>query len=480
MGILLHMSVWGNGMATTGTKKWWKNAVVYQIYPHSFCDSNGDGIGDLPGITSKLNYLKNLGVDIIMLGPIFPSPCLDKGYDISDFKGINPELGTMEDMERLISRAKKNGIKIILDISINSTSDEHQWFKKALAGDEKYKDYYYFAKGNNSKNPNNWRSLCGGSAWTKTGNGDFYLHILGEHQPDLNWENPAVYNEIVDVMKFWMDKGIAGFRLDTANAICKDSLSNGKFSFSYRGKEHYLHTEGSHDILRRLKEDVWANYKGFIVGETVLASQEEAKLLCDEGRNELDAVFYFGRMDVDRLHCRRLIRKRNVRKLIRFVDKGQSSLNFPVNYIEVGPTACYSKYFGDDKVNCHSFEKMLTGLNFSLRGIPFISEGLSPEFTGSPDDPTSLYTFCSRMVDFRKNSKALSDGKYRRVGSQNDVYIFTREAIEERVYVYCNFSNNSSPVEFYGDRIVFSNYSIDSLRYDVLKPYEFRIVASNI
>ena len=151
-------------MATSSTKKWWKNAIVYQIYPRSFCDSNGDGIGDIPGIISKLHYLKELGVDVIWLSPVYPSPGYDNGYDISDYKGINPEFGTMEDMEKLISRAKRLGIKIIMDLVINHTSDEHEWFKKALAGDSKYRDYYYFRNGNGNNANNNWGSFFGGKA----------------------------------------------------------------------------------------------------------------------------------------------------------------------------------------------------------------------------------------------------------------------------------------------------------------------------
>ena len=173
-------------MATSSTKKWWKNAIVYQIYPRSFCDSNGDGIGDIPGIISKLHYLKELGVDVIWLSPVYPSPGYDNGYDISDYKGINPEFGTMEDMEKLISRAKRLGIKIIMDLVINHTSDEHEWFKKALAGDSKYRDYYYFRDGKGRKAPNNWGSFFGGKAWTKTENGDYYLHLFSKKQPDLN------------------------------------------------------------------------------------------------------------------------------------------------------------------------------------------------------------------------------------------------------------------------------------------------------
>ena len=472
--------LFGGSMGIASNKKWWKNSIVYQIYVDSFCDSNGDGIGDIPGIISKLHYLKDLGVDVILLSPIFVSPCLDKGYDISDFKGINPDYGTMEDMDRLISRAKRLGIKIIMDIAINCTSDEHEWFKKALAGDDKYKDYYYFRKSNGLFNPNNWHSFYGGSAWTKLENGEAYLHLLGEGQPDLNWDNPDVYNEFADIMRFWLDKGINGFRLDNVNIIYKNSLENGKFSPILAGKEHYLHTQGCEEILKKLRLEVWSNYKSFIVGETVLSSVDDIRLFCDESRGELDTAFFFGRMDADSKKVKRLRKHRNVGRLLRYVDKGQSSLEFPVNYLETGDDANYVKFFGNDQKNLLYFEKMLTGLNFSLKGIPFISEGKSCSNPNDLKDSESLPSFYAKMIEFRKNSKALAEGRYRRIASRNDVFIFTREAPEERLYVYCNFSIFNKEVEFYGDRIIFSNYDDLEMQESILKPFEFRIVVSNI
>ena len=183
-------------MAASSAKKWWKNAIIYQIYPRTFCDSNGDNIGDIPGIISYLHYLKELGVDVIALGPIFPSPRHDSGYDTSDFRAIDPDLGTMEDLERLLSRAKRVGIKVMMDMCIASTSDEHWWFKKALEGDEKYINYYYLS----AYKRNNWRGLRSRSAWNKAENGQWYLSIMGKNQPDLNWSNPDVYEEIADAM----------------------------------------------------------------------------------------------------------------------------------------------------------------------------------------------------------------------------------------------------------------------------------------
>lgn len=540
-------------MSTTGTKKWWKNAIVYQIYPRSFCDSNGDGIGDLPGIISKLNYLKNLGVDVIWLSPVYPSPGYDNGYDISEYKGINPEFGTMEDMERLISRAKRIGIRVIMDLVINHTSDEHEWFKKALAGDPKYRKYYFF-----SDKPNNWGSFFGTHTWTKTENGDYYLHLFSEKQPDLNWQNSDVYDEITDVMRFWLDKGVAGFRCDVINIIYKNSINNGRRRFILTGRENYLNTEGCHELLQRFNKDVWSNYKTFIVGETVLVTPNEAKLLCDEDRGELDAIFFFEHMDVDSRGGVKWFKKRyRPNKLIKILDKWQNALEFPANYLENHDQVRSVNHFGNTKEYWEKSGKLLCGLNLSLKGIPFIYEGeeigmTNGDFrglrdikdiesyninqtmkrlllthklrrklilrtsrdnartpvqwdssdnagftTGTPwlrinenksfinveaetEDENSILNFYKQMIDFRKNSKALSEGIYRKIAAPNDVYIFTREAKEERLYIYCNLSSSNRHVEFYGDRIIFGNYHSFERDNQYLKPYEFRIIASNI
>lgn len=539
-------------MAAASTKKWWKNAIVYQIYPRSFCDSNGDGIGDIPGIISKLHYLKDLGVDVIWLSPVYPSPGYDNGYDISDYKGINPEFGTMEDMERLISRAKRLGIKIIMDLVINHTSDEHEWFKKALAGDSKYREYYYFRD-----KPNNWGSFFGGKAWTKTEAGDYYLHLFSKKQPDLNWHNPDVYEEVTDIMRFWLDKGIAGFRCDVINIIYKESLDDGEKRLALTGKEHYLNTDGCHELIKRFNEEVWSKYKTFIVGETVLVTPEDAKLLCDENRKELDAVFFFEHMDVDSRGVKWFKKQYKPSKLIKILDKWQNALEVPANYLENHDQIRSVNHFGNVGKYWEKSAKLLCGLNLSLRGIPFIYEGeeigmTNGDFrslrelkdvesyninqamkrllfvhsirrklilqtsrdnartpvqwnaeegagftTGEPWlkinankeyinvenealDDNSILNFYKKMIEFRKNSQALQEGSYRRVASPSDVYIFTRESDEERLYLYCNLTNFNKAVEFYGDEIVLSNYDEDEHENFYLKPYEFRIVASNI
>ena len=203
-------------------RKWWQEEVIYQIYPRSFCDSNGDGIGDLKGITSKLDYLKDLGVTMLWICPCYQSPMDDNGYDISDYMKIADEFGTMDDMDELIREGKKRDIKIILDLVINHTSDEHPWFQEALKNPEsKYHDYYIFKSG--KKEINNWRSVFGGNVWEKVpGRDEYYFHAFGKKQPDLNWENPEVRKELYQMVNWWLDKGIAGFRIDAITFIKKD------------------------------------------------------------------------------------------------------------------------------------------------------------------------------------------------------------------------------------------------------------------
>lgn len=205
-------------------KGWWKGKVAYQIYLKSFKDSNNDGIGDLNGITSKLDYLKNLGIDILWLSPIYKSPFINQGYDIADYYAIDPIFGTMEDMERLISEAKKRDIAIILDLVINHCSDQHEWFQKALADPEgQYADYFYFLEGKNGQAPTNWRSYFGGSVWESIpGTNKYYLHSFHKIQPDLNWQNPILRQKLFDMINWWLEKRIAGFRIDAIINIKKD------------------------------------------------------------------------------------------------------------------------------------------------------------------------------------------------------------------------------------------------------------------
>ena len=205
-------------------RKWWNDKVAYQIYPKSFCDSNGDGIGDLKGITSKLDYLKELGIDIIWLSPVYRSPFVDQGYDISDYYAIAEEFGTMEDFDELLAGVKARGMHLIMDLVVNHCSDKHDWFRKALENPEgEYGEYFYFIKGENGNPPSNSRSYFGGSIWEPVpGTDKYYLHMFAKEQPDLNWENPVVRRKIFDMVNWWLDKGLSGFRIDAIINIKKE------------------------------------------------------------------------------------------------------------------------------------------------------------------------------------------------------------------------------------------------------------------
>lgn len=260
-------------------KDWWKGKVAYQIYPKSFKDSNGDGVGDLKGITEKLDYLQDLGIDILWLSPIYKSPFIDQGYDISDYYAIDPIFGTMEDMEELIAEGKKRGISIIMDLVVNHCSSHHEWFQKALADpDGPYADYFYFIE--SDKEPNNWESYFGGSVWEPVpGTNKYYLHSYHKDQPDLNWQNPVLREEIYKMINWWLDKGIAGFRIDAIINIKKDlewrSLPSDRDNGLVPVLESLVNAQPIEPFLQELKERTFAKYNAFTVGEVFNETDEE-------------------------------------------------------------------------------------------------------------------------------------------------------------------------------------------------------------
>ena len=260
-------------------KDWWKGKVAYQIYPKSFKDSNGDGVGDLNGITEKLDYLQDLGIDILWLSPIYKSPFIDQGYDISDYYAIDPLFGTMEDMEELIAEGKKRGISIIMDLVVNHCSSHHEWFQKALADpDGPYADYFYFIE--SDKEPNNWESYFGGSVWEPVpGTNKYYLHSFHKDQPDLNWQNPVLREEIYKMINWWLDKGIAGFRIDAIINIKKDlewrSLPSDRENGLVPVPESLVNAQSIEPFLQELNERTFAKYNAFTVGEVFNETDEE-------------------------------------------------------------------------------------------------------------------------------------------------------------------------------------------------------------
>ena len=361
------------------SEQFWKNSTVYQIYPRSFCDSNGDGVGDIPGIISKLDYLQDLGIDIIWLSPVYKSPNDDNGYDISDYKAIQPEFGTMEDFDRLLSEAKARGIRIIMDLVINHTSDEHEWFERAKRGEEKYRNYYVIKKGKEGgKLPNNWGNFFADCPWEPFGdpeNNEYYLHLFSKKQPDLNWSNPEVYDEICDIMRFWLDKGVAGFRCDVINIIYKNTYDDGKSNLVLTGKEHYLSTEGCHKILASLRRDVMDKYEAFTVGETVFVNVPMAHDLTDAARGELDMVFAFEHMECDQIGVKWFKTKFKPRKLMKCLTKWQTELDWNTCYFENHDQPRSVTRFTEGGEYRKVASKMLLGLIFALRGTPFIYEG---------------------------------------------------------------------------------------------------------
>ena len=271
-------------------KKWWHNKVAYQIYPKSFCDTNADGIGDLKGIISKLDYLKDLGIDIIWLSPIYCSPMVDQGYDISDYYNIDPSFGTMDDMETLLEEAKKRNMYIIMDLVVNHCSDKHEWFKKALEDpDGEYGKYFYIREGKGDNPPCNWRSYFGGSVWEKIPNTNkYYFHSFAKEQPDLNWENPKVKEEIYKMINWWLDKGLAGFRIDAIINIKKDLSFQ---DFEADGEDGLCDiskmlnkAQGIGDMLKELKRETFDKYDAFTVGEVFNAKEGElGKFIGEDG-----------------------------------------------------------------------------------------------------------------------------------------------------------------------------------------------------
>ena len=283
-------------------KAWWKEAVVYQIYPRSFCDSNGDGIGDLNGITSKLDYLKELGIDVIWLSPVYKSPNDDNGYDISDYEDIMTEFGTMEDFDKMLDAAHDRGIKIVMDLVVNHTSDEHPWFVESRSSkDNEKRDYYIWKEGKDGKEPTNWGSAFSGPAWKYDEHTDiYYLHLFSVKQPDLNWENPKVRNEVYDMMTRWCEKGIDGFRMDVISLISKPvGYPDAKVVGLYGDMGICANGPKVHDYLKEMNERVLSKFDIMTVGETAGVTLEEAKKYANTDGSELNMVFQFEHTDLD-------------------------------------------------------------------------------------------------------------------------------------------------------------------------------------
>ena len=371
-------------------KKWWKKEVGYQIYPRSFYDSNNDGIGDLNGITAKQDYLKELGITLIWVCPIFKSPMDDNGYDISDYYDVNPEFGTKEDLERLITEAEKREIKIILDLVINHTSDEHEWFLEALKNPEsKYRNYYIFKRGKNGLPPTNWRSHFGGSAWEKVegeadenGNEMYYLHLFTKKQPDLNWENPEVREELYKIVNYWLEKGIAGFRVDAINSIKKDEdylnlPVDGVDGLAHNVK-YTLNQPGIEEFLSELAKKTFKKYNCMTVAETPMLEYERYNDFIGED-GFFSMIFDFSYADLDMTkggfyYSLREIPTIELRNAIFESQLTQQKYGWGAPFLENHDLPrSLNKFFGE-KAN-ETNAKLLGNVFFFLRGTPFIYQG---------------------------------------------------------------------------------------------------------
>lgn len=355
---------------------WWKRKIIYQIYPMSFCDSNGDGIGDLPGIISRLDYLQRLGVGALWLSPVYPSPNKDNGYDISDYCEIHPNYGTLADMDRLIAEAKKRDIRIIMDLVINHTSDRHEWFQKSRRREEPYTDFYFWRKGEKGKKPTNWGSFFGEDCWEYDEvRGEYYLHLFAKEQPDLNYHNEKVIAAIEDVMRFWLDRGVAGFRCDVINIIYKEAIKNGRWCPALTGCEYYLSTPGCHRVLHRLNRDVLSRYDAFTVGETVFVTPKMADDLVNPQREELCTVFSFEHMETDCFKIKWFLRKFKPDRFFACLTKWQNALPWNTVYFENHDQPRSVSRYGNDAEYHDQSAKALATLLLTLRGTPFLYEG---------------------------------------------------------------------------------------------------------
>ncbi len=356
---------------------WWKEQAIYQIYPMSYCDSNGDGIGDINGIISKLDYIKSLGVGAVWLSPVYPSPNRDNGYDISNYCDIHKNYGTLEDMDRLISEAKKRGLRIIMDLVINHTSDQHEWFLKSRQRIDPYTDYYIWHPGKKNKKPSNWGSFFGEDCWKYDElRKEYYLHLFAKEQPDLNYRNSLVIESIKQVMSFWLDRGVSGFRCDVINILYKESLDDGKRRVALTGFEHYHSRQGTHDILNHFNREIFSKYDCYTVGETVFISPKMADDLTNPSRGELNSVFSFEHMETDCYkNIKWFIRRFSPSRFLSTLMHWQKSLDWNTLYFENHDQPRSVSRFGSDGGYHNVSAKAIAVLLLSLKGTPFIFEG---------------------------------------------------------------------------------------------------------
>lgn len=359
-------------------KNWWKEQVIYQIYPRSFYDSNGDGIGDLNGINLKLDYLKFLGIDIIWLSPHFDSPNDDNGYDVRNYKMIMEEFGTMKDFDNLLCEIHKRKMKLIIDLVVNHTSDEHSWFLESkFSSNNKFRDYYIWKKGTNNNPPNNYTSFFGGSAWEKDSKtNEYYLHYFSKKQPDLNWENQNVRNDVYDIMKFWLDKGVDGFRMDVIPFISKHRNFENLTSTELKNPEiTYASGPRLHEFLKEMNKKVLSKYDMVSIGEAFGIGQDSMLKMTDEREKELDLVFIF---DIIRIGRDNWIQNHWSLKKFKKLFSDQSKIDkyhWPTVFLNNHDNPRSVSKYGNDKEFRVKSAKLLAMLILTQKGTPVLFQG---------------------------------------------------------------------------------------------------------
>ena len=552
-------------------KKWWKESVVYQIYPRSFCDSNGDGIGDLNGITGKLDYLKELGIDVIWLSPVYKSPNDDNGYDISDYQAIMDEFGTMEDFDRMLATAHEKGIKIMMDLVVNHTSDEHKWFiESRKSTDNPYRDYYIWrpAKEDGSL-PNNWGSCFSGPAWEYDKTTDMYfLHLFSKKQPDLNWDNPAVRQDVFDMMNWWLKKGVDGFRMDVISLISKEPGLpdkepgiNGYATFNVSANGPHVH-----EYLQEMRQKALNNADTITVGECSGVTLEEAKKYARSDEKELNMVFQFEHMDVDSDEkagkwTTRKMDLRNLKKSLTRWQKGLQDIAWNSLYWENHDQPRSVSRFGNDSDEYREISaKMLATCIHMMQGTPYVYQGEELGMTNCPfntldnfrdlesinafhelteqgkmteedmmaaigykgrdnartpmqwDDSAyagfstatpwimvnpnytkinakdqvnredSVFKYYQKLIKLRHESELIVYGTYDLIlDDDKDIYAYIRTLGDEKLIVYCNFSENTRevelPEEFTNGKVLISNYIDAKVNHKItLRPYEAIVI----
>ena len=372
---------------------WYKEAVVYQIYPLSFMDSNNDGMGDIPGIISKLDYIKDLGATAIWFSPLYASPRRDYGYDIADYRAIHPAFGTMEDFDRLVAECHRRGLRIMMDAVFNHTSNQHAWFRAAIADENSpYRDYYIIRKGRKVKDkkgreellpPTNWTSSFTGSAWERIlGSDDFYLHLFAPEQPDLNWENPAVREEMADILRFWLDKGVDGFRFDVFNLLSKVyPLQDDKHPLKFqKGTQYFVDGPRMHEFLKELNDRALSLYDTYTVGESYAPDEEHARRYVMEESGELDSIFDFEHMMSDNVGGTKFIPKpfslRKFKKGLIGPQLRHYGIGWNTLVLENHDCVrCVSRFGINDKKYRYEAATFLPVITYFGWGTPFIYQG---------------------------------------------------------------------------------------------------------